>query len=78
MLEGCATTWVSLEVTIGVTIHDRMFNLRLNGVGERHLRCKLWEIFGKILCQESINSLELGGMVEIEFKSCYKTHRASL
>lgn len=42
-----------------------------------HLRHKLRARFGEICCQESIDGLELGGMIEFEFKRCYKTPGAS-
>ena len=59
-------------MTIGVTIHDVMLDLRPNGAGGRHLRCTLWEIYGKIFHQGSINELDLGGTIEFEFKRHYK------
>ena len=74
---GYATARVGWKVTVGVTIHDRMFDLRQNGVGAGHLRHKLRARFGTICHQESIDGPELGGMVEFEFKRCYKTPRAS-
>lgn len=61
-----------MEVTVGVTVHDEMSNLRLNGVGDVHLRHELWEIFGTIYRQERIDGPKLGGMVEFVFKSRYK------
>ena len=45
---GCAATWVGQKVTAGVAIHDVMLDLRLNGVGDKNLRCNLWARFGKI------------------------------
>ena len=60
-------------MTVGVTVHDEMSSLRPNGVGSRHLRQQLWEIFWKICHQESIDGPKLGGMVEFEFKRRYKT-----
>ena len=68
---------IGREVTIGVTIHDGMLDLRPNGVESRHLGCNLWARFGKIFCQESINEPKLGGMVEFEFKKNYKIQRAT-
>ena len=76
-MEGCAATWVGWEVTIGVTIHNGMSNLSPNGVGNEHLRRDLWEIFWKVFFQESIDGPKLGGMIEFEFKRCYKTQRDS-
>ncbi|MCY6488242.1 hypothetical protein, partial [Actinobacillus pleuropneumoniae] len=64
-------------MTVEVTIHDGMLDLRPNGVGGRHLRCDLRARFGKICHQESINGPKLGGMVEFEFKRLYKTQRAA-
>lgn len=52
---GCAATQVGQKVTIEVNIHDGMLELRPNGVGDRHLRRNLWERFGKIYHQGSIN-----------------------
>jgi len=75
-IEGCATTWVSWKVTIGVTVHDGMLNLRPNGAGGRHVRCDLCARFGKICHQKSTNGPKLGGMVEFKFKRHYKTQRA--
>jgi len=76
-MEGCTVTQVGWEVTIGVTIHDEMFDLRPNGADVGHLRRELWERFGKICCQESINGPKLGGVIEFKFKRCHKTHKAS-
>ena len=47
-MEGGAAIRVGLKVTIEVTIHDWMFDLRPNEVGDRHLRHNLWARFGKI------------------------------
>lgn len=63
-------------MTIGVTIHDGMLDLRPNGEGCRHLRCDLWDRFGKICRQESINGSKLGGMVEFKFERHHKTQMA--
>jgi len=68
---------VGQKVTIWVTIHDVMLDLRLEGVSDKHLRCDLWEIFGKICCEESINELDLGRTVEFKFKKRYKLQRAT-
>ena len=43
-----AATQVGQKVTIEVTIHDGMLDLRTNGMGGRHLRRDLWARFGKI------------------------------
>lgn len=64
-------------MTIGVTIHDGMFDLRLNGVDGGHWSHELGARFWKIYHQEGINDLKLGGTVEFEFEGCYKTQRAS-
>jgi len=56
---GYAATWVVQKVTIRVIIHDVMLDLRPNVAGDRHLRHDLWERFGKICRQESINELDL-------------------
>lgn len=64
-------------MTVGVTIHNGMFDLRPNGVGDKKLRGELWARFGKIYCPESINGPKLGGMVEFEFERRYKTQRDS-
>lgn len=47
-------------MTVGITIHDKMSNLRPNGVGGGNLRHELWERFWKIYHQRSINGLKLG------------------
>jgi len=31
---GCISTWVGCEVTIGVTVHDKISNLRQRGAGD--------------------------------------------
>ena len=56
-------------MTVEVTIHYGMLDLRPNGVGGRHLRRDLWTRFGKINHQGSINELDLGEMVEFKLKS---------
>jgi len=54
-----------------------MSNLRENGVGGGHLRHKLRARFGAICRQESIDGLELGGIVRFELKRRYKSPRAN-
>lgn len=70
-------TWVGQKVTVEVTIHDGMLDLRPNGVGDRQLRHDLWARFGKICCEGNINELDLGGTVEFKFKKCYKIQMVS-
>jgi len=43
-----ATTRVGQKVTVEVSIHDGMLDLRPNGAGNKHLRCDLWDIFEKM------------------------------
>ena len=74
---GYTTMRVGWKVTVVVTIHDVMLELRPNGVGDRHLRRDLWAIFGEIYCQGSINGLDFRGMVEFKFKRNYKLQRVS-
>ena len=74
---GYAVAQVGWEVTIGVTVHDGMSDLRPNGTGGGHLRCELRARFGTIFHQESINDSELGGTVKFKFKGGYKTPRNS-
>ena len=74
---GCAAARVGHKVIVEVTIHDGMLDLRPNGAGGRHLRRDLWARFGKIFRQDSIDGLKLWGTVKFEFKSRYKTPRAS-
>ncbi len=74
-MEGCAATQVGWEVTVGVTIHDGMFDLKPNGAGNGNLRRELWARLGKIYCYESINGPNLGGTVEFKFERNYKTQR---
>ena len=74
---GYAATQVGWEITIGVTVHDEMPNLRQKGAGSENLRHELRARFGAICCQESIDGPELGGTVRFEFKRCYKTPRAN-
>jgi len=76
-MERCVVTRVGWEVTVGVTVHDGMSNLRKNGAGGGHLRQELWARFRKICRQESIDGPKLGGTVKFEFKRHYKTQRAS-
>lgn len=64
---GYATAQVGWEVTVSVTVHDKMFNLRQIGAGGGQLRHKLRAIFGTIYHQEGINdSEEKGKVVTIE------------
>ena len=74
---GCTTTQVGWKVTIEVTIHDVILQLRPNGVGDRHLRRDLWARFGKIYCQASISEPDLGGIVEFKFTRQYKLQGAT-
>ena len=74
---GCATERVGWKVTVVVNIHDVMLDLRPNAAGGRHLRCALWERFGKICHQGSINGPNLGGTIEFKFKRAYKLQRTA-
>lgn len=74
---GCAAAWVGWEVTVGVTILDKMSDLRQKGVGGGHLRHELRARFGSMCRQERIDEPELEGIVEFEFKRRYKTPGAS-
>ena len=74
-MEGYTAMQVCWEVTVGVTIHDEMSDLRPNGASGGHLRHELWENFGKICYQESISGPKLGGRVEFKFERRYKTNR---
>ena len=65
-------TQVGWNMTVIVTIHNVMLGLRSNGAGDRHLRRILWVRFLEIYRQSSINGLNMGGMVEFEFKRPYK------
>lgn len=49
-MEGCTAARVGWEVTVDVTVHDGMSDLRPNGVGGEHLRHNLLARFGKICC----------------------------
>lgn len=64
-------------MTVGVTVHDMMSNLRQRGADGRQLRHELRARFGTICRQEGINDSKVGGMVEFKFKRCYKIPRAS-
>lgn len=68
---------VDWEITIGITVHDEMSNLKQKGLGDGKLRHKLRTRFGMICCQECINDSEVGGAVEFKFKRRYKTPRTS-
>jgi len=63
---------VCRKVTVRVTIHDLMVDLRPNGVGGRNLRQILWGRFLKIYCQSRINGLNVGGRVKFKFNRQYK------
>jgi len=73
---GCAVAWVGWEVTIGVTVHDKMSNLRQQGAGGGKLRQEVKTRFGTICHQSHINEPNKGGMVEFEFKKAYKSQVA--
>lgn len=64
-------------MTVEVTIHDGMLDLRPIGADGRHLRHDLWEIFRKICRQGSINKSDLGGTVEFKFEKHYKLQGAA-
>lgn len=68
-IRDCATMQIGWKVTIGVTFHDKMVNLRQQGVDGR----KLKQRFEMICLQYSINELEKGGTVEFEFQHAYKS-----
>ena len=74
---GCAAARVGWEVTVGITVHDGMSDLRQKGADDGHLRHKLRTRFGMICCQESINEPKLRGTVEFKFKKRYKIKRAA-
>jgi len=58
---GYATMWVGWEVTVGVTIHDMISNLRQRGADGGKLRHKVKTRFGTICCQSHINEPNMGG-----------------
>jgi len=73
----CTAARVGWEVTVGVTVHDKMSNLRQRGAGDGQSRHELRVIFGMSYHQEGINDSEVGGMFELKFKRCYKIPRAN-
>ena len=71
-IEGNAATLVGWEVIVGVTVHDKMSDLRPNGVGGGNLRQKLWARFGKIYHQETIDGLKWGERLNLNSKGAIK------
>lgn len=69
---GYATTQVGQKVTVEVTIHDGMLNLRPNGAGNSNLRRDLAERFWKIYHQGRINEPDLGRTIKFKFTKHYK------
>ncbi len=63
-------------MTVCVTVHDKMSNLRKGGAGDGQLRHAVRTGFGTIYCEYSINGPNMGGMVEFEFKKAYKSQVA--
>ena len=59
-------------MTICVTVHDKMSNLRQKGAGARQLRHKVKIGFGMICHQEGTNDSEMEGMTEFKSKCYYK------
>lgn len=74
---GFTAAQVGQKVTVEVTIHNVMLDLRPYEGGGRHLRHDLLVRFGKICGQGSINEFDLGGTIEFEFKRHYKLQRFS-
>lgn len=68
-----ATTRIGWKVIVGVTIHDRMSNLRKRGVDDGQLIHGVITRFEMICSQYSINEPEKGGTVEFEFWQAYKS-----
>ena len=73
---GCAAVRVGWEVTIGVTVHEKMSNLRQRRPGGMQLRHEVKTRFGTICRQSSINVPNMGGTVEFEFKKAYESQMA--
>jgi len=63
---------IGWEVTIGVTIHDRMSGLRPKGASGGHLRQQLWARFWKICSEESINGQNWGQRPNLNSKGTTK------
>ena len=60
-------------MTVGVTVHDKMSELRRKGVGGGHLRHRVRTRFETICRQYSINDPEKGRTVDFEFQHAYKS-----
>jgi len=59
-------------VTVKVTVHEKMTEVRPNGASDLHLRQNLWLRSLKICQQSSINEPISGGMIGFGFKLPYK------
>lgn len=57
---GCAAMRVNWEVIIGVTVHDKMSNLRKKGAGDRQLRHELRARFGTICTKNALMTKKWG------------------
>ena len=73
MQKGCTAAWIDKQVTVGVTIHDKMSKLRQKGAGGRKIRFELRATFGTIYPKSRINDSNKGGMAEFEFQQAYKS-----
>lgn len=71
-MEGHAATRVGWEVTIGVTIHDRMSNLRPNRVGGGHSRHALWARFEKSATKKAFMARNWGEWLNLNSKGTIK------
>lgn len=69
---GCAATRVGQKVTVDITIHDGMLNIRPNGVGGRYLTHMLWARFGKSATKEALMNQIWGEQSNSNTKSAKK------
>lgn len=69
---GCAIVWTSREVTVAVTIYDKMSKSRWKGVGGEQLRDEVWARSRMICRRINVTVAEKEGMIECEFQNTYK------
>lgn len=69
---GCTAARVGWEVTVGVTVHDKMSNLRKKGAGSGQLRHELRARFKAIYAKKALISQNWGERSNLNSKGAIK------
>ncbi len=68
-----AATWLNIDVTIAVNVHEKMSEILRKGASGRQLRYNVRARSGIIYCRYNINAPKKEGTAEFEFLQTYKS-----